>query len=295
MNKIFHANVAQIWGNQGIAWLAQLPEIITHLAQQWQLTTLNEAKNLSYNYLLLGHHDQQPIALKIGYDAHAYHREKNALITYNGTACIQLIDYDDTHNALLLERALPGNSLKDFFPHDDTYALTHMVHVMQQLHTVPIPTTHQFETLADTLTILHNPPAPLTHNPHTRKAVQIADHLLTTQPTQVLLHGDLHHDNILACSNSWKAIDPKGVVGDPLFDICSFVRNPFPELLDQKDMQEIMHQRMRNFSTLLNAEYTRIQQWNYVAAVISACWAIQDGQNDPQQALLEAIKIDELA
>ncbi len=39
--------------------------------------------------------------------------------------------------------------------------------------------------------------------------------LLSTAPsTPVLLHGDLHHGNILSTQHGWLAIDPKGIIGE---------------------------------------------------------------------------------
>lgn len=44
----------------------------------------------------------------------------------------------------------------------------------------------------------------------------------------MLLHGDFHHDNILLSNNGdYVIIDPKGVIGDPVFDIPRFILNEF--------------------------------------------------------------------
>jgi streptomycin 6-kinase len=39
--------------------------------------------------------------------------------------------------------------------------------------------------------------------------------LLTTQREKVVLHGDMHHGNVLNFgSRGWLAIDPKGLIGE---------------------------------------------------------------------------------
>ena len=49
---------------------------------------------------------------------------------------------------------------------------------------------------------------------------------------QVLLHGDLHHDNILSATRApWLIIDAKGLVGDSGYDLGAFLYNPIPDLL----------------------------------------------------------------
>ena len=44
----------------------------------------------------------------------------------------------------------------------------------------------------------------------------------------LLLHGDLHHENILKNENGgYTVIDPKGVIGDPVFDLSRFILDEF--------------------------------------------------------------------
>jgi streptomycin 6-kinase len=52
---------------------------------------------------------------------------------------------------------------------------------------------------------------------------------------QVVLHGDLHHDNVLRAEREpWLAIDPHGVVGDPGFEVGAMLYNPDPARRDRE-------------------------------------------------------------
>jgi streptomycin 6-kinase len=42
----------------------------------------------------------------------------------------------------------------------------------------------------------------------------------------VLIHGDLHHHNILDAGDRHLAIDPKPMLGEPEFDVPPFLWNP---------------------------------------------------------------------
>jgi streptomycin 6-kinase len=64
------------------------------------------------------------------------------------------------------------------------------------------------------------------------RARHLARDLLATAPAARPLHGDLHHDNILHAARGWLAIDPKGYLGDPAFDLANSFRNPF----DRQDL-----------------------------------------------------------
>ena len=58
------------------------------------------------------------------------------------------------------------------------------------------------------------------------KARIIRDSILKNALPDALLHGDLHHDNILQNGDEFIAIDPKGVIGSPSYEVCKFIINP---------------------------------------------------------------------
>ena len=109
-----------------------------------------------------------------------------------------------------------------------------------------------------------------------KKARKLRDQLLKTAEPAVLLHGDLHHDNILQNGYDWLVIDPKGVIGEPVYEVAAFVRNPIPELLHHADATTIIHNRITLFSELLGIPAKRILDWCFVQAVLAWVWALED-------------------
>ena len=63
--------------------------------------------------------------------------------------------------------------------------------------------------------------------PLARDAVRLAGARART-----LVHGDLHHHNILAAGDRHLAIDPKPMLGEPEYDVASFLWNPIGSELD---------------------------------------------------------------
>jgi streptomycin 6-kinase len=110
-----------------------------------------------------------------------------------------------------------------------------------------------------------------------QKARRLRDHLLETSAKAVLLHGDLHHDNMLQNGDDWLVIDPKGVIGEPAYEVAAFIRNPMPELLHQRDISQIIHNRVTCFAKLLELPPKRILDWCFVQAVLAWIWALEDG------------------
>jgi streptomycin 6-kinase len=101
--------------------------------------------------------------------------------------------------------------------------------------------------------------------------------LCASQQARRLLHGDLHHYNILYDSQrGWTAIDPKGVVGEIEYEIGASLRNPYeePELFTPPAKIEA---RLNLFEERLKIDFKRALAWGFAQAVLSAIWAIEDG------------------
>ena len=53
-----------------------------------------------------------------------------------------------------------------------------------------------------------------------------------------MIHGDFHHHNILRHGDRFVAIDSKAMLGDPEYDIPSFLRNPLSFRMVDRDVIE---------------------------------------------------------
>lgn len=267
--KPFEKNITSTYGEKGKRWLADLPIKVKEIAELWGLSDLKPVSNLSYNYVLSGLRDMQPIILKLGCEPDELHRESIALRAFEGFGAVHVLE--ECEGALLLERALPGQSLKDTFPHKDDQSIQIVCNIMKLLHQAPIPKDDVFPHIQDWLSLIDkNWDIP---EPYLKKARLLKDQLLATSPEPVLLHGDLHHENILKNGEGWVIIDPKGVIGDPVFEVAVFTRNPHPELLTPA----IIERRISTFAHLLNTDETRISQWCFVGSVLAWIWGLEDG------------------
>ncbi len=113
-----------------------------------------------------------------------------------------------------------------------------------------------------------------------RSLVEVAHriymNLCATQTETRLLHGDLHHGNVLSDARlGWVAIDPKGVVGELAYETGAALRNPSerPELFARP---EIIEERIACFSQRLSLDPRRILAWGFAQAVLAAIWELED-------------------
>ena len=274
--KTFEQTIIDMYGDRGRTWLASLPSTIAQLAGKWQIKEIQPLPNLSYNYVVSGVRHGIPVILKIMnpecFDSSAVAREAAVLAALSGP-CVKVLFQDDSLSALLLERLLPGTMLKELFPEQDMQAITITSTIIKAFECCQNPAP-LFLPVGDILMVLDKDWPGIQH--HLMKARVLRVSLLATTTTQILLHGDLHHENILLHGDTWRVIDPKGFVGDPAYECGAYIRNPFPEILACPDMLTIIQKRIKMFAHLLDLNERRIAQWTYVQAVVAACWAIED-------------------
>lgn len=118
--------------------------------------------------------------------------------------------------------------------------------------------------------------------PHTARdlygrAKGIALSLFDRAAPDVPLHGDLHHDNILVSPRGWLAIDPKGLSGDPAYELAPAFLNPWGARDLVIDQNRIGHMA-GSFAARFGFDRKRILGFAVAHAALSACWDIHDGR-----------------
>jgi streptomycin 6-kinase len=74
-----------------------------------------------------------------------------------------------------------------------------------------------------------------------------------------LVHGDFHHHNVLSSGRGWLAIDPKPMLGEPEYDVASFLWNPLPSRL----RLDRLEQRLAAFAAA-GLDEERMRQWTVI-------------------------------
>ena len=116
------------------------------------------------------------------------------------------------------------------------------------------------------------------------RAAGVFFELCDSMDEPVVLHGDLHHFNILRSdAHGWLAIDAKGVVGEPAYETGALLRNPKPARLERS----VLRLRADRLCDALGFDRSRVYGWAYAQAALSAAWSVEDGE-DPSYALAVA-------
>jgi streptomycin 6-kinase len=108
-------------------------------------------------------------------------------------------------------------------------------------------------------------------------AARVAEELLRHPDRDVVLHGDLHHGNVLDFGErGWLAIDPKGLLGEAAFDACNVLTNPSHERALAPGRLE------RQFAVVLattGVPPERMARWFVAWCALSSTWFALD--DDP--------------
>jgi streptomycin 6-kinase len=274
-------NATIAWGADGERWLAALPRLLDDLARDWQLR-LGPPYELSFNWVTAAWTaDGTPAVLKLGPPEPGHLAvEASALAAYDGQGAVRLLARDDERGALLLERAEPGTMARTRVPDLDVIATAALISVMHQLHQAPLPATGVPDLEADRRLdfegYLRAYPG---EGPLPRAMVSRALGLLTeltaSAPRLVVLHGDLHHDNVLRAQREpWLAIDPHGVIGDPGAEVWPMLSNPDPDNRDPA-LLRLVPSRVEQLADGLGIPHERVVAWGFVGNVLSEVWNVE--------------------
>jgi streptomycin 6-kinase len=291
--KEFQQKIIGAHGDKGQQWLSTLPQLIARYEDYWELTSPKPVAHLSYNYVMTAFRNNQPVVLKLGVPQSEFSREIGCLAHYEGDGAPKLLASDIKQGAMLMEQIIPGTTLKSYFPHDEEASLAITAKVIQQLHSAKVLQDPEFPDIERWHASLNNTSfSSIIPEDLLTTAKQLSQHLIATQAEPVLLHADLHHDNILLDENDrWLAIDPKGIIGEPAYDLGAFIRNPFMELRQQTNKQAILKRRVEAFAEYLDLDRDRIVQWSFVQAVLSACWSMEEKNAQEAECAINIAKL----
>jgi streptomycin 6-kinase len=273
--------VLRVHGTAGQRWLNTLPALIEEWRERWALELSDPFENLSYNLVIPGRNrDGAEIVLKVGVPCPELSTEAAALNLFQGVGAVRLLEQDTTAGVLLLERITPGNPLHEL--QEEREATRTAAMLMRQLWRAPLA-EHSFPSLA----IWFNAFERLRHRfgggsgPFPPGLIARAERafaeLDASSDDSRILHGDLHHDNILfSAERGWVAIDPKGIVGDRGYEVGSFMLNQLPAGASASSCTAILSQRLSIFADELQISRQRLALWSFCHAVLSALWDMEE-------------------
>jgi streptomycin 6-kinase len=253
-------------------WLERVPDLVTECVEQWGLR-LGEP----YEAGAAGHvvcadlPDGTPAVLKLIYPHHEAEHEAKALTFWNGDGAVRLLEYDEERWAMLIERCEPGTPVAQL---EADAALDVIIGLLPRLWK---KAGEPFQPLAteaalwvDYLPGEWESAGRPYERPLLDAAIDALGELSASQGEQVLVHQDLHGDNVLAAQREpWLTIDPKPLVGEREFAAAPIVRS-----FELGDTKRDVLRRLDRLTNELGLDRERARWWTVGQTL---AWSSMDG------------------
>lgn len=290
-SPVFQKNVISAHGDGGRTWLSTLPALVHSIAQELGLSDLKPVVDLSYNFVATARKDRDAhVILKISPPDVAITSESAWLKRFSPVTP-QVIATNAEQNYLLMERVFPGTSLKGFFSEkDDDVATTEIARTICSLrqNSVQIEGYRHLAELEKDFDALSE----FGFSTVAQKAKGLWQDLNADRSKDTLLHGDLHHDNILRDGIGWKVIDPHGYVGSPVSDCGVMIFNPIDRYTAHLPRSEVVERRLRILADVTGDDLQEIKAWCFCKTVISAAWNVRNFQAQARNQISLAQEIE---
>ena len=276
----FVRNTIALCGKRGERWLDSLPELIRIFEHQWSLRVHGHFPNIGYNYVAPASlRDGTLAVLKIGLplaDVEIF-SEAKYLRTLDGRGAVRLLEEDRTKQAILIERALPGETLTSIFEERPMEGVAPAIEVLKQTLQVPPNDCLDIISLDEWFDGLRRFPGKQFPAEYGERALEIYDRLSGQPGRTFYLHGDFHPDNIVSARRSpFLLIDPKGIIGHVGYEIAVFLNNFHWWQEEKADIKLRLEAAIALFSDAFNLDPYEIHEWAFAQVVLSAWWTFDE-------------------
>jgi streptomycin 6-kinase len=248
------------------AWLDRLPELLGRLEQRWALTPDSpldgEEPSCSYVTAVRAANGIRAV-LKISMPHMEGEHEIQGLRFWDGDPTVRLLESDEEFGAMVLERCLPGTSLRTLAEEDQDVVISGLLRRMWRQPLEP----HPFRSLSALTRYWGNETrSQIEEEPDidlglVRAGLQLFEELPGDATRTALLATDLHAGNVVGAEReTWLVIDPKPFVGDPAYDATQHLLNCRMRLRLHPEKTII------DFADLAELEYERVRLWTFARA-----------------------------
>jgi streptomycin 6-kinase len=272
-------------GPDWAAFVERLPRLFRDLAEEWELTVDGGSSHGYCSLVVPVRRGAEPAVLKLTFADDEGEHEALALQRLGGAGAVRLLRADPHRGALLLER-LHHTDL-DSLPVLDACEV--VAGLYRRIHVPALPQLRRVTDYLDRWTPqLRALPrdAPIPHRLVEQTLSLVAD-LFADPVPGVMLHGDLHFQNVLAADREpWLVIDPKPMAGDAHYEPAPMLWNRWDEAVATGDVRFALRRRFHTLVDAAGLDEELARDWVVVRMVYNMVWELDDHPNDPDREWL---------
>jgi streptomycin 6-kinase len=292
-------------GEEGRAWIAQLPMLAAAYLDRWELATDGPVTSGAVALIIpVACCDGSKAVLKLQPVDDETGGEPAALQAWAGQGAVRLLEHDPSSGAMLLERLDASRDLSTM--PDDFAAAKIIAELLVQLNSVPAPPGMRRLSDVAAATLAGTPEAIRLAEDSDERQLLINcaarfEELITDSLDNRLLHWDLHYFNTLSTldpERRWKAIDPKPLSGDSGFELLPALWNRWDDLVGTGDLPRALLRRFDLMTDVMGLDRSRAAAWTLGRVLQVAVWDLvrfREGRIWPSHRTIAEVLIEERA
>lgn len=272
----YWASAARTIGVSPAEWKAHCHHAVSALPHgPWHIV---RALPSTVHLTLEVHNDAGAFISKVFAPPESHEDDLLALQTVSGV--LKPLEIDETLRTALFRKLEPGDDLSHLVKHGQDAKATRIFCDLYNARQPAQPPDPRFTTIDQQMASLYrHKPAGDSFDQTVHLALQVLQTLSRSAGPR-LLHGDLHHFNILRDSQSWTVIDPQGVNAPPVMECGPFLRNPIG-LEDLWHAPPIIQERLVILHQEAGISPQTAAMCGLLASAEAAAWDRQRGQQNP--------------
>jgi streptomycin 6-kinase len=273
ITKKYRAFIAEII-QDGEEWIEKAMQHIERETEKRNISKL-QVCDLSYNMVFKGESPNGAVVIKVGIPHRESTTEQHALQDLNQDYMCPVVEIIEEDHITFLKQLQPGETLwtlafEDRLP----IAKDILKNVPTDVKSSEYPHhINWLENVLEKLKKVRTKEHKIFY--HLSEVFRLYPELEDASNPYKLLHGDLHHYNILKDGETWKVIDPKGVYGHYSLEVGRFMLNQIGE--EGLDKDYMLDKMVDVFSTHLKLSKRLILLSFYFDMTLSTSWTLEDG------------------
>lgn len=288
-------------GAAGARWLAELPDVVADLAHRWTLDLGSAFVGGTASYVVAvtdaaGRACVLKVAMPLDMDERdAFVRSVRAHEIAAGQGCAEILAYDSSAPAMLLERLGPnladlGLTVPEILQAIATtlQSFWRPVTLDQGLRSGPDQARWLARYISATWAELGEP----CERSVIDRALEYCDRRIASfdPSTAVLVHGDAHGWNTLdAGDGTYKFVDVEGLCSEREHDLSVAMRE-YNEPLIFGDTPRLVRDRAETLAQACSADPQAVWEWGYIERVSTGLANVRDFDNDDGAMFLEVAR-----
>jgi streptomycin 6-kinase len=260
----------------------RLPRLFRDLTEEWGLGVDGEASHGYCSLVVPVRRAEEPAVLKLTFADTEGEHEALALQRLGGAGAVRLLRADPHRGALLLERLRPTDL--DSVPVLDACEVVARLYERIHVPALPqlLPVTAYLDRWTPQLRALPRD-APIPRR-LVEQTLSLVGDLFSDHEPGVMLHGDLHYQNVLAGDREpWLVIDPKPMAGDRHYEPAPMLWNRWDEAVATGNLRFALRRRFHTLIDAAGLDEELARDWVVVRMVYNMVWELEDQPAHPDR------------